>query len=128
MSLLDVQISHASDVKDIIEVQLANGKTSFLINKKNYKTWWVLEECKQHLPLESNNRSLIETMTFEEDVQLGNRQIKLRQQFRFNLAKHSPSLDIYNSVRGGWQTLPVLVNEDCSLQSSCRARSVLPPC
>ena len=41
-----------------------------------------------------------------EDVTLGSRQIRLRQQFRFDLASTPPSVSVYSSVRSGWS--PVL--------------------
>ena len=63
-----------------------------------------------------------------DDVKLGSRQIKLRQQFRFDLASTPPSVSIYNSVRSGWSPVPVQRIDACSSQPDCRARMELPEC
>lgn len=115
-------------------LEIIDGDTSFMVDEKAYKAWWVVGECRRALPLEkpkvSSNKS-INSMTskmISEDVRIGSRPVELRQQFRFNMAIRPASVEVYNSVRGGWSSVPVQVNETCDQDTACRSRMELPEC
>ena len=110
-------------------VEIIEGDTAFMVDEQAYKVWWIVGECRRPVPLEIKKSS--NSMTSEvisNDVQLGSRQITLEQQFRFNLANTPASVEVYNSMRGGWSSVPVQVQETCSVTSTCRARMELPEC
>ena len=112
-------------------LEIPGGDTAFVVDKSVNKAWWVTGECKRSVPLESSTKASqthFVSKKISENVTLGSRQIQLQQQFRFNLASPEASVDVYSSVRGGWSSIPVEVNETCNLEPICRARMELPEC
>lgn len=121
----------AHSARGAVMLEVIEGDTAFMIDEKAYKAWWVVGECRRPIPLEgkpkNSNKSMSSTV-IAEDVTLGSRQIRLEQQFRFNLAKTPASVEVYNSMRGGWSSVPVQVDATCSATATCRSRMELPEC
>ncbi len=135
MSYAQSSVSRATTQSDKLVLDVVNGDTAFMIDQKAYEAWWIAGECKHALPLEvqspkssKNQANTIASEVFSKKVQLGTRQIDLQQQFRFNMATTPISVDIYNSVRGGWSLVQVELVESCELDASCRRRMELDPC
>jgi len=115
-------------------LEIIDGETAFLVDERAEKAWWIVGECRRPIPVDvqgssskTQNNSITSKM-ISEDVRIGSRQVKLQQQFRFNLATRPASVDVYNSVRGGWSSVPVQVNETCMADAACRRRTELPEC
>lgn len=111
-------------------LDIAEGDTSFLVNKKSQKVWWVVGECRRPIEIEKgkkSNNSMTSKM-MSKDVRIGSHPVTLRQQFRFTLSADQTSLEVYNSMRGGWSPVSVTLNETCSQDTACRARMELPEC
>lgn len=116
---------------DVVFLDIPDGDTSFIVDKNNSMAWWVTGECKRPLPLETKNNTkkhIFTSIKSSKNVNMGSRQIKLTQQFRFNLAQSQETVDVYSSVRGGWSSIAVEVNETCAQDQTCRARMELPEC
>ena len=114
---------------DTVMLEILDGDTAFLVETRKKRAWWIVGECRREIPLDPSSTS--ENLTSRpmvEDVTLGSRQIKLQQQFRFDLASTTPSVFVYSSVRSGWSPVPVQRNIACSIQPDCRARMELPEC
>ena len=117
-------------------LEIIDGETAFRVDVSKNKAWWIVGECQRPLPLEetktsqnsSNLANVMMSSVISDDVRIGSRQIDLRQQFRFNMASTPVSVDVYNSVRGGWSQVPVRVNNACSMDSTCRRLAELPEC
>ena len=110
-------------------LDVEDGETSFMVDQQNKQAWWIVGECRRSIPMQTKNTT--NTMLSEvisNDVRIGSHPVKLRQQFRFTLSGPSTSLEVYNSVRGGWANIPVHVNETCTLDASCRSRMEKPVC
>ena len=126
--------SLAHSARGAVMLEIIEGDTAFMVDEQAYKAWWIVGECRRPIPLEGetsqekNSNKTMSSTVMSEDVTLGSRQIQLEQQFRFNLAKTPASVEVYNSMRGGWSSVPVQVNETCSATASCRARMELPEC
>ena len=125
----------AKSSSSVVMVEIMNGDTAFMINKKAQKAWWIVGECRRSIPIEKlskgNRKTSNDSMMSErivKNVRLGSRQIKLQQQFRFDLANDSISLSVFNSVRGGWSPVDVKRNDACQLEATCRSRMELPEC
>lgn len=119
----------AYSARGAVMLKIIDGDTAFMVDEQAYKAWWIVGECRRPLPLQgktSNNSMASEVIS--KDVRLGSRQVRLEQQFRFNLAITPASVEVYNSMRGGWSSVPVQVDETCSATASCRARMELPEC
>ena len=123
----------ASSSKVMLEIK--EGDTAFMVDQKAQKAWWIVGECRRPLPISSklsqSGKTSNKTMMSEkiiEDVRLGSRQIRLQQQFRFDLASDPVSVSVYSSVRGGWSPVPVQVNQTCAADAICRSRMELPEC
>lgn len=119
----------AHSARAAVMLEIIDGDTAFMVDEQAFKAWWVVGECRRPIPLEgkTSNKSMSSTV-MSEDVTLGTRQIRLEQQFRFNLAKTPASVEVYNSMRGGWSSVPVQVNTTCSATATCRSRMELPEC
>lgn len=120
---------------DVVHLDVIGGDTAFIVNKQAQKAWWVTGECLRPIPIENRDKaektgsiSLLTSKMMSETVSLGSRQIRLQQQFRFDLATPIPSVDVYSSVRGGWSPIPVQVTTTCSGNTTCRQRTELPEC
>lgn len=117
-----------------VMLEIIEGDTAFMIDEQAYKAWWVVGECRRPIPLETqasqgkNSNKSMSSKVISEDVKLGSRHIRLEQQFRFNLAKTPASVEVYNSMRGGWSSVPVQVIDTCSAIATCRSRMELPEC
>ncbi|WP_409433988.1 hypothetical protein ACJ3XI_05655 [Litorimonas sp. RW-G-Af-16] len=118
-----------------VMLEIVDGDTAFMIDKKAQKAWWIVGECRRPIPIERNtsqkgqssNKSMM-SKKLVKDVRLGSRQISLEQQFRFNLANDPVSVSVYNSVRGGWSPVLVQVNSTCTTDALCASRMELPEC
>jgi len=114
---------------DTVMLEILEGDTAFLVEMKEKRVWWIVGECRRNIPIDASSSSeTLMSRMIVEDVTLGSRQIKLRQQFRFDLASTPPSVSVFNSVRSGWSPVPVERNDACTLQPGCRARMELPEC
>ncbi len=127
--------STAFAADDVTHLDIIGGDTAFIVDKQAQKAWWVKGECRAPIPIETSkssgtplNSAPMTSKLMSETVSLGSRQIRLQQQFRFNLATPLPSVDVYSSVRGGWSPIPVQVTTTCSVDMTCRQRTELPEC
>ena len=126
-------LASVSSTKVMLEI--IDGDTAFMIDKKASKAWWIVGECRRSIPMSKKysskgknpNKSMMSEKIIE-DVRLGSRQIRLQQQFRFDLASDPVSVSVYSSVRGGWSPVPVQVNTTCAADATCRSRMELPEC
>jgi len=115
--------------QDKVMLEILEGDTAFLVETKKKRVWWIVGECRREIPIDSSSSSeKMMSRLIVEDVTLGSRQIKLRQQFRFNLASTPPTVSVFNSVRSGWSPVPVERNTACTTQPDCRTRMELPKC
>ena len=123
--------------KSAVMLDIIDGDTAFVLDAKQSKAWWVVGACRRPIPLVKAGKSQktsINSMRSEiisEQVRIGDRQVTLRQQFRFTLATTPTgqySAEVYNSLRGGWAPVPVRLNANCALDSSCRRRMESPEC
>ena len=115
-------------------VEIVDGDTSFLVDEKKNKAWWVVGECRRHIPManstssKKNSTNSMTSKVISNDVRMGSRQVELHQQFRFSMASTPVRVDVYNSVRGGWSQIDVRVNETCNADVACRRLAELPEC
>lgn len=127
--------STALAADDVTHLDIIGGDTAFIVDKQANKAWWVKGECRALIPIENSEKSgkppisgRMTSKMMSETVSLGSRQIRLQQQFRFDLATPIPSVDVYSSVRGGWSPVPVQVTTTCTVEMTCRQRTELPEC
>lgn len=110
-------------------IEVEGGNTAFEVDPERRTAYWVLDDCKRPIPLESSGkRGILQSTTLQDRVELGSRQVELRQQFRFNLVADPARVEVYNSVRGGWAPVPVRVSPTCHPAAVCRERMELPEC
>lgn len=131
-------LAHSAGTEAVM-VEIVDGDTSFLVDEKVNKAWWVVGECRRPIPMDNSsgkkstsskkktNNSMI-SKVISNDVRMGSRQVELRQQFRFSMASTPVRVDVYNSVRGGWSQIDVRVNETCAIDVTCRRLAELPEC
>lgn len=121
---------------DAVHVKVEDGETSFLVDIEERKIWWITEVCRFEVPV-NNDKSdhdnddslaIISSDKFLKDVQIGSHRFTLEQQFRFNMVSQAPSLQVYNSVRGGWSEVDIHVDETCDTDFTCRRSMELPLC
>ena len=125
LSLFGAQGAHARPVM----LDIVGGETAFLVDADRGRAFWVLDECKRPIPIESSSKAGLESAEMRDRVRLGARQVELRQRFRMRLAEpQGASVEVFNSVRGGWAPVPVEVNAGCDREPMCRARMELPEC
>lgn len=126
-------LAHSAGTEAVM-VEIVDGDTSFLVDEKANKAWWVVGECRKPIPMSSSSSSKkkstnsMTSKVISNDVRMGSRRVELRQQFRFSMASTPVSVDVYNSVRGGWSQIEVKVNETCAIDSACRRLAELPEC
>jgi hypothetical protein len=119
---------------DAVHVEIQEGDTSFFIDKDKGKIWWIKEECRYEIPISKNQKKLkkhidiVSSDKFTKNVQIGSHRFTLEQQFRFDMVSHVPTLQVFNSARGGWSEIPVRINDTCSSDLTCRLRMELPLC
>lgn len=112
-----------------VMLEILDGDTAFLVETRKQRAWWIVGECRREIPIDPSSASdNLMSRPMVEDVTLGSRQIKLRQQFRFDLASTPPIVSVYSSVRSGWSPVSVQRNIACAAQPDCRARMELPEC
>lgn len=117
-------------------LDIPSGETAFVVDPTKREIQWDMGTCQRTIGIEKDDKphkSDLKTITSEvflDKVTLGNRQVELKQQFRFHLVGSSDtaSMEVYNSVRGGWSTVPVVKATSCALHAICRSRAELPPC
>ncbi len=123
-----------------VMLEIIDGDTAFVVDKTNNAAWWVVGECRRPIPVEPQNlhNKSIKTMTskiIRNNTRIGNRQIVLKQQFRFTLADNPSgsitvpiTVEVYNSLRGGWSAVPVRQKAQCAYDATCRQRMEAPEC
>ena len=118
--------------KSAVLLEITGGDTAFVVDKQAGKAWWVVGQCKRPIAMEKqkkSNKSMLSEV-ISEQVLIGNRQVNLKQQFRFTLAPNAGpiTVEVYNSLRGGWSPVPVELHANCSTDAACRARLEAPEC
>ena len=114
-----------------VYLEIEGGETAFVVDRERERASWVLDECRRPIPIDSSTARGMSSAELRDSVQLGARQVELRQRFRFTLGERAgegASVDVFNSVRGGWSPVPVRVRETCASEPACRARMELPEC
>ena len=123
--------------KSAVMLEIVDGDTAFIVDGAQAKAWWVVGECRRPIPIneaskqKNNNKSMIYSDIISDNVEIGNRQVTLKQQFRFTLAATPNghySVEVFNSLRGGWSPVPVQANANCALDAACLRRMELPEC
>ena len=124
--------------KDTVLLEIINGDTAFAVDVKRGNVWWLVGECRREIPMPdkatSASQGVMQSQRISEEVLLGQRQVVLEQQFRFNLTSIAGGLDgpasveVYNSVRGGWAQIPVTLKQNCSQDAVCSQRVDVPDC
>ena len=136
-SILGVFVIVASAASaEPVHVNVQNGESSFLIDVEERKIWWITDVCRHEVPVideksddDSNEtQAIISSDKFLKDVQIGSHRFTLEQQFRFNMVSQAPTLQVYNSVRGGWSEVDIHVDETCDTDFTCRRSMELPLC
>lgn len=118
---------------DPVHVKVEDGDTSFLVDVDAQEIWWITETCRHEVPVKRDDKdsdapkTSISSERFIKDVQIGSHRFKLEQQFRFDGVNQTPTLQVFNSARGGWSEIDIDVDSTC-IDSSCRARLELPLC
>ena len=127
--LVLAQSVSANDRAGMVVLDVENGDTAFALSRDRTEAWWLKGDCKAAIPLDRSETSADRMVGQPQsaDVSLGDRTIRLTQQFRFDLTTDDVSVSIYNSVRGGWATVPTKRDRACE-SSACRARTELPEC
>ncbi|PHS40000.1 MAG: hypothetical protein COA91_05070 [Robiginitomaculum sp.] len=130
-------LSHAKPSGSAVMLEIIDGDTAFVVDETNNAAWWVVGQCRRPIPVLPQNTSQnksIKTMTskiIRNNTRIGNRQIVLKQQFRFTLADapNGPiTVEVYNSLRGGWSVVPVRQKAQCAYDATCRQRMEAPEC
>ena len=130
-------LAYAKPSGSAVMLEIIDGDTAFVVDKTNNAAWWVVGQCRRPIPVlpqgDSQNKST-KTMTskiIRNNTRIGNRQIVLKQQFRFTLADapNGPiTVEVYNSLRGGWSVVPVRQKAQCAYDATCRQRMEAPEC
>jgi len=132
-SLAQLNLASAKPAKTAVVLEIIDGDTAFVVDMTNNAAWWVVGQCLRPIPVEPKNSSTntITSKIIRNDSRIGNRQIVLKQQFRFTLADtpNGPvTAEVYNSLRGGWSAVPVRLNAQCAYDATCRQRLEAPEC
>jgi len=119
---------------DTLHVIVEDGESSFLVDVENNEIWWVTDECRHEIPVLQNDdtpdksKTIISSDRFLKEVQIGTHRFTLEQQFRFDTVSQAPTLQVFNSARGGWSTINVRIDNTCESDLTCRRRMELPLC
>jgi len=132
-SLAQLNLASAKPAKTAVVLEIIDGDTAFVVDMTNNAAWWVVGQCLRPIPVEPKNSSIhtITSKIIRNDSRIGDRQIVLKQQFRFTLADtpNGPATaEVYNSLRGGWSAVPVRLNAQCAYDATCRQRLEAPEC
>ena len=123
-----------------VMLEIIDGDTAFVVDKTNNAAWWVVGQCRRPIPVEPQSLQIKSTKTMTSKIirnntRIGNRQIVLKQQFRFTLADNPSgsitvpiTVEVYNSLRGGWSAVPVRQKAQCAYDATCRQRMEAPEC
>ncbi len=123
--------------KSAVLLEIIDGDTAFIVDVKQAKAWWVVGQCRKPIPMsgasqqKNSNKSILSSEIISENVKIGNRQVTLKQQFRFKLAaspNENYNVEVYNSLRGGWSPVPVQAKANCAVDAACRLRMESPEC
>ena len=127
----------AKPAKTAVMLEIIDGDTAFIVDKANNAAWWVVGECRRPIPVQShknsqkNSNKTITSKIIHNNTRIGSRQIMLKQQFRFTLGgtpDGSATVEVYNSLRGGWSAVPVRQIAQCAYDATCRQRMETPEC
>ena len=131
----------AKPAKTAVLLEIIDGDTAFVVDKTNNAAWWVVGECRRSIPVEpqKNTNKTITSKIIRNNTRIGNRQIELKQKFRFSFDTHMAdtqngaintpiTVEVYNSLRGGWSAVPVRLNAQCAYDATCRQRMEAPEC
>ena len=118
---------------DTVHVIVEDGESSFLVDVKKQEIWWVTDECRHEVPVirdddPDESETIISSDRFLKEVQIGAHRFTLEQQFRFDTVSQAPTLQVFNSARGGWSQINVRIDNTCESDLICRARMELPLC
>lgn len=117
-----------------VRVFVEDGETSFILDVDKDEIWWITDQCRYEVPVETSDdkskasKDIMSSDRFLKDVQIGSHRFTLEQQFRFNMVSPTPSLEIYNSARGGWSKIDIRIENACDADLSCRRAMELPLC
>ena len=121
-----------SAMADSYWVEVEGGETGFYVDLKKPEIRWVVGDCYKAIPAKKSSKNTekpsISSERVIENVRLGQHRFELEQEFKFDMVDPRPSLQIYNSVRGAWSTVPVSVTPACGTDALCRKRAELPRC
>jgi len=123
--------------KSAVLLEIIDGDTAFIVDAKQAKAWWVVGTCREPIPIlgaskkKNSNKSILSSEIISDNVKIGDRQVTLKQQFRFKLAANpneNYNVEVYNSLRSGWSPVPVQAKANCTVDATCRQRMELPEC
>ncbi len=132
-NLAQLNLANAKLGKTAVMLEILDGDTAFVVDRTNNAAWWVVGQCLRPIPVEPKKSSTktITSKMIRNDTRIGDRQFVLKQQFRFTLADvpNGPTtVEVYNSLRGGWSAVPVRLNAQCEYDATCRQRLEAPEC
>ena len=112
-----------------IVLDVEQGDSAFALRPDTMQAWWLKEDCRAAIPLDTNLSTQADLISVKQTdvVTLGDRKIRLSQQFRFDIEADTVTVSVYSSVRGGWAVVPTKRDHACDVDA-CRARTELPEC
>lgn len=126
-------IAAASGSKGPVWLEIIDGDTAFMVDRSNDMAYWVLDDCRREIPLQSllsqkGGEGPLLSKPLTDKVTLGRQQVVLEQQFKFNLDTAPIGVEVYSSVRQSWLPVEVRPYPQCPVDAQCRARMELPIC
>ena len=129
VALAWLSLATAKTPGGVVVLDVEGGDTALAVAPDRMQAWWLKGECRVAIPIDAANSTpaslLSEAQT--EVVSLGRRNVRMTQQFRFDITPNDIDVSIYSSVRGGWAAVPTKRDRACEA-SACRARTELPEC
>ena len=107
-------------------IGLANGEDGFLIDQSSGDTW-MTGICLKSLATAVNTGSIWQSRTAEM-VSVGRIEALLDQTFTLDVNPAAPTIKVENAVRGGAQSFPAMIVEDCQSSATCRVLLDAPAC
>ena len=121
--------SALADRGEPVGLTVIGGDTAFSVDLSSKQAWWLKETCRVTLAIDrsASSDTVLMSEPKTEQVSLGQTQIRLKQQFRFDLSGETANVSVYSSVRGGWAAVPVERDRACQ-SGTCRFETELPEC
>ncbi len=107
-------------------IGLENGKDGFLVDEMTGDVW-MTGICLKSLAAASKSGSVWTTRTAEM-VSVGRVDALLDQTFSLDVSAAGPVITVENAVRGGVQSFPAVLVDDCQTSAACRALMESPAC